>query len=93
MDSLPYSRYHIASVFFVALAVSEYHPFFFIIKKLITFRGSYLQVEKEFGFPVVGIITLDDLVSYMSTEKYTKGGKEDILINMKRYRETFGIQK
>lgn len=45
------------------------------------------EVEKTFGIPVVSIINLDHIISYLETQ----AGQEAMVGNIKQYRGTYGV--
>jgi len=45
------------------------------------------EVEKEYGIPVISIIKLEDIVSYLETET----GQEDKVMAIRAYREEYGV--
>ena len=56
------------------------------------------QVEKTYGFPVISVVQLKDLIAYVENELDTKLSdenkaiKENQLLNIKKYRESFGVE-
>lgn len=48
------------------------------------------SVNKEFGVPVVSIVGMADLITFLGTEKGTEN-REEKLEKMKKYRKNFGV--
>jgi len=47
------------------------------------------QIEQEYSLPVIAIITLDNIVQYITE----CGGYEDHLIMIEKYQDTYGVKK
>lgn len=51
-------------------------------------KSSVQEVEDDFGIPVEPIIGMSDIMAYLEQ----KGGRDEDLERMKKYRETYGIK-
>ncbi|BFM13915.1 orotate phosphoribosyltransferase [Maricurvus nonylphenolicus] len=45
------------------------------------------EVEKEYGIPVVSIVKLDDIISFLEE----KGGQDEMVAAIRAYREQYGV--
>ncbi len=52
-------------------------------------RSAIQEVEAEFGIPVISIITLNDIIDYLSERAHEYA---EVLAAMKQYREMYGVE-
>ncbi|CAJ1358243.1 unnamed protein product [Effrenium voratum] len=48
------------------------------------------QFEKDFGIPVITIAKMENLITFVE-KSYDKEDREELLANIKAYRERFGV--